>query len=73
MIPLPCAAAAAPPLADDDKSYWNQVAAKLADATSAEELMSYHKWMPAGQDAAQAALNGDKVSKGAVTGAVEGV
>jgi hypothetical protein len=50
-----------PPPADDDKSYWNQVASKLAEATSADELMSYHKWMPGGQDAAQALLNADKV------------
>ncbi|KAI7840530.1 hypothetical protein COHA_005686, partial [Chlorella ohadii] len=47
---------------DDDKSYWNQVASKLAEATSADELMSFHKWMPAGQDAAQALLNADKLS-----------
>ena len=47
--------------ADDDKSYWNQVASKLAEATSADELMSFHKWMPGGQDAAQALLNADKV------------
>lgn len=28
----------------------------------ADELMSFHKWMPAGQDAAQALLNADKLS-----------
>ena len=38
------------------------MASKLAEATSAEELMSFHKWMPGGQDAAQALLNADKVS-----------
>lgn len=47
---------------DEDKSYWNQVASKLAEATSADELMSFHKWMPVGQDAAQAPLNADKLS-----------
>ncbi len=55
---LPCLAGAP---ADEDKSYWNQVASKLAEATSADELMSFHKWMPVGQDAAQAPLNADKV------------
>jgi hypothetical protein len=38
------------------------VASKLAEATSADELMAFHKWMPAGQDTAQALLNADKLS-----------
>ena len=29
---------------------------------AADELMGFHKWMPAGQDAAQALLNADKLS-----------
>lgn len=28
----------------------------------ADELMSFHKWMPGGQDPAQALLNADKLS-----------
>lgn len=38
------------------------MAGKLAEATSADELMAFHRWMPAGQDGAQALLNADKLS-----------
>ena len=60
-VSLSPTAAAAFCCPDDDKSYWNQVASKLAEATSADELMGYHKWMPGGQDPAQVLLNADKV------------